>query len=352
MTVVFPFVTWWYRCEADFCHWNKKKFRHSHFMFFLIHFHFGLQMLNSEEDSLSSLPRRMLPWVSAIVWPLMLTMPLVMTSPYSPTSYEQFFPRNWYDYDPAVDSPKPLGLTLGILAVFIGQVFLWIIFYLFKYGHLSGNDEPLSIQTKGARPYVFWEGLMTHVSQPEGFVLLGGYLSGTWMFKLMPASYYSFEGGIQWPQLFACLLVQDSIQYVMHRLEHDVSPVFYKWSHKPHHRFTNPRLFDAFNGSLLDTLCMITIPLYITANLIHINVWTYMAFGSMYANWLTLIHSEYAFPWDGFFHLIKFGTPADHHVHHAFFKHNFGHLFMWADILGGTYKNPAEYAPKAFHENV
>jgi hypothetical protein len=32
-------------------------------------------------------------------------------------------------------------------------------------------------------------------------------------------------------------------------------------------------------------VCMILIPLYITANLVHCNVWTYMAFGSTYANW-------------------------------------------------------------------
>lgn len=138
----------------------------------------------------------------------------------------------------------------------------------------------------------------------------------------------------------------------MHRLEHDVSPAFYKWSHKPHHRFTNPRLFDAFNGSLLDTVCMILIPLYITANLVHCNVWTYMAFGSCYANWLTLIHSEYTFPWDPYFHLLGFGTPADHHVHHAFFKFNFGHLFMWHDMLCQTYRKPSEFAPKSFNHNV
>ena len=294
-----------------------------------------------------------LPWASAMVWPLIFSLPLVMTLPGSPLSYDQIFPPSLYEYD-HVDResrPKPLGLCLGLLAVAVGQIFVLIVFYFFKFGYFSFGTEPLSIQTKGARLYDFFEGVVTHLSQPEGFVLLGCYLSGTWMFRLMPSSYYSFEGGIEWPKVFLCLVVQDGIQYVMHRLEH-FHPTFYIYSHKPHHVFKNPRLFDAFNGSVLDTICMILIPLYCTANLVHCNVWTYMAFGSSYANWLTMIHSEYTFPWDKMFHWFGFGTPADHHVHHAFFKYNFGHLFMWFDMVAGTYKNPNFFAPKAFNENV
>jgi sterol desaturase/sphingolipid hydroxylase (fatty acid hydroxylase superfamily) len=284
----------------------------------------------------------------------MLAVPLAMTTPGSPLMYNEIFPARWYEYDPTNDEglPKPLGLSLGLLAVAVGQLLILCVFFCFKFGYFSFGREPLSIQTKGARPYEFVEGVITHLAQPEGFVLLGTYLAGTWMGKLMPASYYSFEGGIEWSKVFMCLVIQDGIQYVMHRLEHTASPAFYQYSHKPHHKFTNPRLFDAFNGSVLDTICMILIPLYSTANLVHCNVWTYMAFGSCYANWLTLIHSEYTFPWDKLFHLVGFGTPADHHVHHAFFKYNYGHLFMWFDMIGSTYKHPSEFAPKAFNKNV
>jgi len=299
----------------------------------------------------SRLLSTLLPWTAALVWPAMLTVPLLLSSPYSFMSYKQVFPESWYTYDPTSSEwPKPLGLSLGILAVAVGQVWVWIFFYLFKYGYLS---EPRSIQTKGARYYEFREGLMTHISQPEGFVLLIGYLSTTWMFHLMPNSYYSFEGTIQWKEVFICLVLQDGIQYTMHLLEHVVSPAFYQISHKPHHRFTNPRLFDAFNGSLPDTFCMITVPLILTANIVRTaNVWTYMAFGSTYACWLTLIHSEYVFPWDSLFRKLGLGTPADHHVHHKFFKFNYGHLFMWFDQLGGTYRNPSNFAPRVFRENV
>merc|ERR1712023_567746 len=123
--------------------------------------------------------------------------------------------------------------------------------------------------------------------------------------------------------------MQDFVQYMMHFAEHKVSPAVYQASHKPHHRFTNPRLFDAFNVSLTDTVLMI------------LNVWTYMTFGSLYANWLTLIHSEWPHAWDPVFRRLGWGTAADHHVHHKLFTKNYGHLFMYWDYAGGTYRDPA-----------
>ena len=160
------------------------------------------------------------------------------------------------------------------------------------------------------------------------------------MLRLMPRSYYSCEGGIHWGHVAAQLLLQDLIQYLMHLGEHKLSSAFYRASHKPHHRFTNPRLFDAFNGSPTDTFLMILVPLVVTARLVDANVWTYMAFGSMYANWLTMIHAEYSHPWDNMFRKIGFGTSGDHHVHHKLFNYNFGHTFMYWDRILGTYRDP------------
>lgn len=66
-----------------------------------------------------------------------------------------------------------------------------------------------------------------------------------------------------------------------------------------------------------------------------------MSFGSLYAAWLTLIHSEWAHPWEApVFRRLGFGTAADHHVHHKLFRYNFGHMFMYWDWIGGTYKDP------------
>jgi len=288
------------------------------------------------------------PWLGCLVWPLLLTVPLVLTC--SSHSYDKVFPKSWYEYN-SEERPKVLGLFLGIFTVAVGQIFVLIFFYLYKHGYLG--PIPKSIQAKGARQYEWSEGVATHFAQPEGFVLLVLYLSITWMLNWMPASYYSFNGFIQWPETFFCLVLQDGIQYAMHRLEHVVSFEFYEFSHKPHHRFTNPRLFDAFNGSMADTIIMILVPLFATAHIVRTcNVWSYMAFGSLYANWLTLIHSEYVLPWDGVFRFLGMGTPGDHHVHHKFFKFNFGHLFMWFDQLGGSYRSPKEFSRRAFHENV
>mmetsp|Transcript_19300 Transcript_19300/g.27918 ORF Transcript_19300/g.27918 Transcript_19300/m.27918 type:complete len:370 (-) Transcript_19300:292-1401(-) len=300
----------------------------------------------------SSFLRSVLPWTGLLIWPLMLTLPLLLSSPYSFTSYSEIFPENMYSYDASAgdDKPKPLGLCLGITAVAIGMVFIIIYFYLHRSGALSCGYEPASIQTQGPRSYDFAEGVATHLAQPEGFVMLTAYLSITWMANMMPSSYYSFEGSIQWFELALCLVIQDGIQYTMHRLEHAVSPEFYKKSHKPHHRFTNPRVFDAFNGSIADTFFMILVPLFCTANIVRTcNVWTYMAFGSIYANWLTLIHSEYVLPWDKAFRKLGMGTPADHHVHHKFFKYNYGHLFMWFDMICGTHKCPDDVDQKYFN---
>jgi len=230
-----------------------------------------------------------------------------------------------------------VGLSLGLGAVVVGQFFMIIYFALRRSGYLGGL---VSVQKEGARAYEWSEGLLTHLAQPEGFVMLGGYLIGTWMLGLMPASYYSFSGGIEWFKVAQQLLLQDLVQYLMHLLEHRLSPELYKASHKPHHRFINPRIFDAFNGSVTDTFLMILVPLVVTARLVNANVWSYMAFGSLYANWLTLIHCEYHHPWDAIFLPLGLGTAADHHVHHKLFKYNFGHLFMYWDRLGGTYKNP------------
>ena len=293
----------------------------------------------------------LLPYLGCLLWPLLLTVPLVLTT-IPATSYTILFEESWYSYGENNNNqkPKPLGLVLGIFAVAVGQVFVLIYFYLHKHGYLG---TPTAIQTKGAPDYQWTEGVMTHLAQPEGFVLLAIYLSVTWMFHLMPSSYYSLEGTIQWKETLACLIIQDGIQYIMHRLEHSVSATFYQKSHKPHHKFTNPRLFDAFNGSCTDTICMILIPLFLTANIVRTaNIWSYMAFGSLYANWLTLIHSEYALPWDPVFRPLGLGTPGDHHVHHKFFKYNYGHLFMWADQLAGTYRDPNEFSNRAFNENV
>lgn len=263
-----------------------------------------------------------------LVWPAIIAVPLFFTL--GCDRFEHLFPREWYDMSPmnyyeSGTTPRFLGCSLGILAVIVGQVSTLVFFYFRRDSRLG---KLTSIQKQGARKYDLQQALKTHLFQLEGFVLLGGYLIITWMTGWMPQSYYSFEGGISWLHVFAQLLIVDFLQSIMHYGEHAVHPYIYQISHKPHHFFTNPRLFDAFDGSLMDTICMILVPLFVCARIVPANVWSYMTFGTLYANWLCLIHSEYHHVWDGLFYQIGFGTPADHHVHHKVFIYNYGHLFM------------------------
>lgn len=316
--------------------------------------------------------KSVLPWLGLSVWPLMLFLPLLLNHS-SQNHYSTIFPRSWYtihgqnwlnksieeggiwEWGSAnMNSGKPirhpLGLSLGISAVAVGHLFLLIYFRLHQQ-QLLGRTTP--IQRRGAVQYVYSEALKNHLAQPGGFVLLGLYLIFTWVFDMLPPSYYSFAGGIQYTRVALCLICQDFVQFVMHKIEHVAHPKVYRISHKPHHKFTNPKLFDAFDGSVPDTAIMILFPLFVTAHVVRdCNVWTYMAFGSSYANWLTLIHSEVTFPWEPAFRLVGLGTAADHHVHHKFFKYNFGHLFMWFDWIAGTYRSPKEVWGKEFNVGV
>jgi sterol desaturase/sphingolipid hydroxylase (fatty acid hydroxylase superfamily) len=219
------------------------------------------------------------------------------------------------------------GLYLGIGSICIGQ--LVSIFYFLIWNHTK------SIQN--APPYNKTEALISHLLQPEGFCLLSFYLYITWYYRLLPPTYYNYCGNINWVMVMSQLLCQDFIQYIMHRIEHKFSDL-YKVTHYRHHRFTKPTLFNAFDGSIGDTVFMIIIPLYATSHIFRVNVWTYMTFGTIYANWLTLIHSEYVHPWDPYFDTIGFGTAENHNVHHKTFKYNYGHLFMYWDYAFGTYR--------------
>ncbi|EKX50464.1 sterol desaturase [Guillardia theta CCMP2712] len=234
--------------------------------------------------------------------------------------------------DPGWPLTNRPALLTGIFAVACGQV----VVILYHFFHLRSNCS--RIQKAVMPESSFLSDMMGHLAQPEGFVLLSLYLSGTWMFRLMPKSYYSAEGTVNPVHVFAQLVINDFFQTVMHLGEHKLSPWIYRMSHKPHHRFLNPKMFDAFNGSICDTIFMILLPLFLTAQIVHCNVWSYMAFGTIYASWLTLLHSEVSHPWDPLFRKIGFGTAGDHHVHHKCFIFNFGHLFMWWDMMFGTYK--------------
>ena len=204
----------------------------------------------------------------------------------------------------------------GVLAVALSHM-ATIVYEVLRVVRLKPNNNTIS-----------WIQVQSHLSQPEGFFLLFCYLFGTWYLRMLPGSYYETQGrGFRIHFVFFQLVVQDFYQYLMHRLQH----LFKMKSHRAHHRHHSPSFWDSFDGSKADTFLMILIPLLATAHTVPwCNVYDYMCFGSVYANWLCLIHSN-AGPhvWDGGFQRWYLGTPRDHHIHHRDPTRNFGHLFQW-----------------------
>ena len=247
--------------------------------------------------------------------------------------------------------PSAWGLWLGIKGVLVGQVIVWVYHYLHKR-FKQGRDPARSIQKK--EPDFDWFGeLSAHLSRPEAFFMMGPYLSITWMFRLMPDSYYDMAPTVSWLNVFLQFAVYDLFVYIIHRVQHSVKLVY--MSHKDHHHYINPYLFNAFSGSLSDTTLLILIPLYATvlsldAAGVAVSHADYAWFGCLMANYFMLIHSEFSNPWDTAFEALGIGTARDHNVHHSTFKFNFGHFFMWWDMVGGTYKHHSTVGINTTHK--
>jgi len=241
--------------------------------------------------------------------------------------------------------PEPWGLCAGIGAVAVGQV-LVILYHLRR--RRDPRTRPVTVQ--GKQPaFELRKDLQMHFGSPESIAMLVCYLSAAWFgfiplpwgMNQLPLSYFNWHVRCNPVHVVVQLLCVDAFMYAMHRFEHLAGKVFYAFSHKPHHRFINPQLFNAFNGSVMDTFTMILVPLHFTCQLCRFcSLLDYIAFGFTYANYLMLIHSEYPHCWDGVVSRFGIGTPADHHVHHARFVWNYGHIFTYWDRLLGTYAAP------------
>ncbi|MDP2434381.1 MAG: sterol desaturase family protein [archaeon] len=236
--------------------------------------------------------------------------------------------------------PSPRGLLMGLGSVVVFQV---VVFAYYWFRRVV--TKPQTIQKNPPPDSTLSADLWAHLSSPESFLLVFGYLSSAWMLRLLPSSYYDLETPAAWYKVLAQFLVVDFFTFVDHRIEHNW-PSLYKVSHKFHHRFINPKLYNAFNGSVPDTVSLILIPLFLTAWTTHlltpVACWDFIFFGTLYASQFTLIHCEFAHPWDPLLRLLGVGTAADHNVHHAIVTSNYGHFFMYWDRLTGTYKSPEQ----------
>ncbi|KAH9255441.1 hypothetical protein BASA81_006560 [Batrachochytrium salamandrivorans] len=230
------------------------------------------------------------------------------------------------------------GLIWGLTFAGIGQIGV-LSFHYFRR-ELGWWRPNRRLQPR--KPYDSSESFLSqtyrHVAKPSSLVMIGLYLVLTWVLKLMPASYYNETDSVDWFHVVMQLAVVDVFTYINHRAEHVLAPLYIS-SHKAHHRFTNPNVFDAFDGSVADTAVLILLPLFTTSQITAgVSTWSYIAFGFVYSTHFMLIHSEWACPQDGL--ASKFGiyVASDHHVHHSMFLYNYGHFFTFWDRYMGTYK--------------
>ena len=232
--------------------------------------------------------------------------------------------------------PSPVGLGLGLGCVALGQVVV-LAYYFIRRNVLKSSSY---IQYAPPPTTTLADDLYSHLTSPESFMLVFGYLTTVWMLNLLPASYYVMgSGSVSWGRVLLQLLVVDGFTYLMHRIEH-AWPWLYIRSHKKHHKWINPKLYNAFSACVNDTVTLILIPLYLTSRVCYdVDNLTFAAFGTVYASHFTLIHCEFNHPWDPLFKLLGVGTAEDHNVHHAMFNYNYGHFFMYYDFLFGTYRD-------------
>jgi len=225
---------------------------------------------------------------------------------------------------------------MGFAGVLIGQIVVLLYYVVRRYGMKSTY-----VQTRPPDYTTLLDDLKGHASAPESFFMVFGYLTFVWMWKILPPSYYDLNSPVNWFYVLVQFLVVDIFTFMDHLIEHNW-PALYKRSHKSHHKFTTPKLYVAFNGAPLDTLSLILIPLFLTSQICYfVNCWSFIAFGAMYASQFTLIHCEFPHPWDHIFQKIGIGTAADHNIHHRLVMFNYGHFFMYWDMIYGTYKNPS-----------
>ena len=231
------------------------------------------------------------------------------------------------------------GLLWGLFFAGFGQVL--IIIYHFcrsELGWFRFGAELIQPDRPSKKQETFYQQMIHHIFQPSAFALMGFYLIGIWKASLMPESYYQEDASVDWFHVLLQLLVVDVFTVINHMGEHSLASLYIA-SHKSHHRFVSPTLFDAFDGSLLDTVLLILFPLFCTCRtLTFVNTWSYIAFGFVYSTHFMLIHSEWPHFLDSVATKLAIYTANDHHVHHARFVYNYAHFFTFWDRALGTYR--------------
>ena len=179
--------------------------------------------------------------------------------------------------------------------------------------------------------------IIKHILNPSGapFALL--YIVMYYLSGKMPAYYYNKNLHIDPLNILLKIYVVDFFMFIIHMSLHMrwFGNYLYIKSHAPHHKHTKPVMTNAFDGSYIDTLMMIIVPLYITSKIVHLNATEYIIFGCIYSSILTLIHSHKCHIWENTFmwKILRLGTSSAHRIHHKNPKKCMGHLTTLYDDI-------------------
>ncbi|PCH42137.1 fatty acid hydroxylase [Wolfiporia cocos MD-104 SS10] len=123
--------------------------------------------------------------------------------------------------------------------------------------------------------------------------------------------------------------------YWIHRWEHH--PLWYKWLHKPHHKWIVPTPFASYAFHPLDGYFQ-SIPYHLFIYLFPLHRMLYLGLFVLVNFWSILIHDSDMITGHPLEKVIN--GPAHHTLHHLYFTVNYGQYFTWADRMGNSYRQP------------
>ncbi|KAJ6598910.1 fatty acid hydroxylase [Mycena vulgaris] len=131
------------------------------------------------------------------------------------------------------------------------------------------------------------------------------------------------------------LLFTDYCIYWVHRWLH--IPIFYKFLHKPHHKWIIPtpwasHAFHPIDGYLQSVPYHLFIFIFPLHRMLYLGMFVFVNF------WSIFIHDSDMITGHPLENIIN--GPAHHTLHHLYFTVNYGQYFTWADRVGKSYRQP------------
>ncbi|OBZ72223.1 C-5 sterol desaturase, partial [Grifola frondosa] len=135
--------------------------------------------------------------------------------------------------------------------------------------------------------------------------------------------------------IFFFLFFTDYCIYWVHRWEHN--PLWYKWLHKPHHKWIICTPFASHAFHPLDGYFQ-SLPYHVFVFLFPLHRKVYLGLFVFVNFWSILIHDSDMITGHPLEKVIN--GPAHHTLHHIYFTVNYGQYFTLADRVGGSYRQP------------